>query len=337
MKSSESSPIIEMAFGKTSKKPEKARVEKTQAELREALEKRFGTLTADVQANIDNYKQMLEDGTFEDKDGEETGAGDKRKEIAEAKIEGMLDRTEKMKKTLDSKEKLPQAIPQIEATYTFTDPATKKVEQHEITLDLDKKLQEFLDFYKDTGVDVPPDFESDIQDIWERNSPEIQEAIEQNGFDEVLIMPGSISLTELSDKMKMANGYFTGSNFDDGAGFAGAKSANVDKPRIVLVHKDRAQNLADRPELKQTRNIKGQDVKLDQILTLEDYLVFQKKYFEETGKHLDESGYTWLATNSGARLVSSCWDSGDGELYVHAYDLDVRYGDLGARPSRSFF
>jgi len=72
-------------------------------------------------------------------------------------------------------------------------------------------------------------------------------------------------------------------------------------------------------------------------LTLEDYLVFQRKYFEETGKHLDEDGWTWLATKSGSRLVRSDWDPSDRQLNVNADDLDYQNDDLGARPSRSFF
>ncbi|MEI6397051.1 MAG: hypothetical protein WCO48_03205 [Candidatus Taylorbacteria bacterium] len=344
MPSPESSqpPIIEMAFGaKSGKNPEKARAEKTQTELREALEKRFGTLTADAQVNINNYKQMLEDGTFEDKDGEEAGSGDKRREIAEAKIEDTMNRAEKMKKTLDSKEELPQSAPQIEAQYAPIDAKTgKRGSPETIILDIEKKTQEFLDFYKKTNVDVPSDFKEAIQDIWERDGKEIQEAIEQNGFDEVLIVPASLDIGDLSKKMTMKNGYYdwikSSGNVKslDGIPFT---NSNVDKPRIILVHKDRAQNLKDRPELAQTLNVKGQDVKLDQTLTLEDYLVFQKKYFDETGKHLDEDGWTWLSTKSGARLVHSHWNFGDGKLYVHADGLGYQNGTLGARPSRSFF
>jgi len=86
-----------------------------------------------------------------------------------------------------------------------------------------------------------------------------------------------MQFTELKDKMTMESGYYTGSNFDKGGGFAGAVSQNADKSRLILVHK--TQNLKDRPELKKTLNIKGKDVKLEEALTLEDYLVFQKKYF----------------------------------------------------------
>jgi MoxR-like ATPase len=220
--------------------------------------------------------------------------------------------------------------PKISTSYTHPDG-----KKETITLELEAKLQEFLSFYQKTKVDLPPDFEDTIRNIWEKNQTEIEQAVEQNGFDEMLIIPGNIPLTELKDKMTMERGYYTSLNFNEVGGFTRAVSKNVDKPRIILVHK--TQNLKDRPELKKTLNIKGQDVKPDETLTLEDYLVFQRKYFEETGKHLDEDGWTWLATKSGTRLVYSSWNPGAHKLLVDANDLDFQHGILGVRPSRCFF
>jgi MoxR-like ATPase len=209
--------------------------------------------------------------------------------------------------------------------------------QESITLDLEQKIEEFKDFYAINKIDTPPDFEDSIRKIWENNLDEIQKAVEENGFDEMLLMPANIPLPELNSKM--TEGYkaktWESSNFTEGGGFIKAQSQNVDKPRIVLVHK--AQNLKDNPELTKTLNVKGQDLKLDQILTLEDYLVFQRKYFKEKGKHLDEDDWTWLATKSGARLVDASWDPSDERVDVIAIDLGSQGEDLGARPSRSFF
>ena len=308
-----------------SKKPEKS-----QEELRAILEQRLASLKPPLEEGIREYKQALEDDLFEDKDDEPEGAGEARKEEMQKRLTTLVDRAEKMKEKLDSKESISQTTPEISAVYTRPDG---KVET--ITLDLEAKLQDFLSFYQNTRVDLPPDFEDSIRDVWERNQTEMEQAIEQNGFDDVLIIPGNIPLTELKDKMTMESGYYTGSNFDKGGGFAGAVSQNADKSRLILVHK--TQNLKDRPELKKTLNIKGKDVKLDEALTLEDYLVFQKKYFEETGNHLDEDGWTWLATKSGARLVSSDWNPDDRALNVDADDLAIRHDALGVRPSRCFF
>jgi hypothetical protein len=215
----------------------------------------------------------------------------------------------------------------IEATYN----------QESINLDIEKKLDEFISFYQQNKIDLSPDFEENIREIWSRNIDEIKENIEQNGFSDILLMPENIPLADLNTKM--TEGYKTetweSSNFTEGGGFAGAKSENVDKPRIVLVHK--TQNLKDNPELAKTLNIKGEDAIKSEMLTLEDYLVFQRKYFKETGKHLDEVGATWLATYAGARRVYAGWDPSDGQVYVIADDLSARDERLGARPSRSFF
>lgn len=203
-----------------------------------------------------------------------------------------------------------------------------------IALDLGAKLQEFVSFYQKTKVDLPSDFEVTICNIWEKNQIKIEKAVKQNGFNEMLIIPGNIPLTELKDKMTMGNGYYAFQRFDDGGGFAGAVSQNADKFRLILVHK--TQNLNDRVEFRETLYIKGKHVKLDQTLTLEDYLIFQRKYFEETGKHLDEDCYTWLATKSGARLVNSRWDPDFHELLIDADDLNFQSTHIYIRPSRCF-
>ena len=223
---------------------------------------------------------------------------------------------------------------------TFGDESPAEItatyEQKSINLDIEKKLEEFTLFYKQNNIDLPANFEDNIKEIWNRNADEIKESIEKNGFDDIILMPENMPLPDLHSKM--TEGYvatWQGSNFTDGGSFAGAKSPNVDKMRIVLVHN--VQNLKDHPELKKTLNVKGQDVKLDEVLSLEDYLVFQRKFFKETGKHLDEVGATWLSTKSGSRLVYSNWHPGDRQLNVNALDLDYQNDNLGARPSRSFF
>jgi DNA polymerase III delta prime subunit len=230
---------------------------------------------------------------------------------------------------LFGKEKKSQ-ISEISADYEHPDG-----KRETITLDFEAKLQEFISFYQKTNIDLPTDFEDIVRDLWEKNQDKIEQAIEQKGFDELLIIPGNIPLADLAEKMKMESGNYTSGNFTEGGGFAGAISFNTDKPRLILVHK--TQNLKDRPELASTLNIKGQDVKLDEALTLEDYLIFQKKYFEETNKHLDEDGWTWLATKSAARLVNSYWDPGAHQLVVRACDLAFQGGSLGVRPACCFY
>ena len=321
--------IINMAKG--AKKAEKGeKPEKSQSELRASLETKFKSLKPSLQEGIKEYEQALKDDVFEDQEGEVEGAGEARKEALQKKLSALFDRAEKMKDKLDSKELLSQVTPEISTTYTRPDG-----KKETITLDFEQKLQEFLAFYQKNNITPPHDFEDTVRDLWEKNQMEIEQAIEQNGFDELLIIPGGFSLTELKDKLTMESGYWESSNFKAGNSFAGAKSEDIDKSRIILVHKN--QELTEHPELASTLNIKGQDVKLDKTLTLEDYLVFQKKYFEETNKHLDETKYVWLATKSGARLVRSFWDTDAHQLYVDADDLTLRDDSLGVRPARCFF
>src|SRR3989344_2670441 len=288
--------LIQLA--KSAKSREKP--EKSQEELRATLEKKLSSLELTLQDGIKEYEQALKEDLFEDAEGEEEGAGEARKEAMQTKLTDLIARAEKMKARLDSSEPLPQTTPEISATYTHPDG-----KKETITLDFEAKLQDFISFYQKTKVDLPPDFEDTLREIWDRNQAEIEQALEQNGFDEMLLVPTTPDLADLAEKMKMESGYWEADNFYEGGSFAGAKSQNTDKPRLILVHK--TQNLKDRPELASTLDIKGQDVKLDQSLTLEDYLVFQRKYFEETDKHLDDDGWTWLATKSGPCLVTFDW------------------------------
>ncbi|HOY56480.1 MAG TPA: hypothetical protein PLH37_03645 [bacterium] len=309
---------------------EQAKPEKTQEELRSALRLRLESLQLALEQGMQEYKQALEDGTFEDQEGETEGSGEIRRTEMQKNLTYILDQAEKMKAKLDNSELLPQTTLDTFVQYTHPD---NRVET--ISLDLETKLQDFISFYQTTKVDLPPDFADTVRDIWERNQTDIEQAIEENGFDDLLIIPGNIPLTELKDKMTMENGYWESDNFRGGGSFASAVSQNTDKPRLILVHKTK--NLRDRPELQQTLNIKGEDVRLDQALTLEDYLIFQRKYFAETGKHLDEDGWTWLATKSGVRLVNSNWSYANHQLRVATGVLGLQRGDLGVRLARCFF
>ncbi len=230
---------------------------------------------------------------------------------------------------------------EISAEYSHPDGKSET-----ITLDLEAKLASFLSFYQKTNIDLPSDFEDTIRELWDRNQTEIQEAVEQNGFDDMLIIPADIPLADLAEKMKMEKGYYFYQVKED---FSNVKSQNVDKPRIVLFH-----HTDSLPEITQKT---GLDIHLDitsadaqklyktnpnnYLNTLEDAIVLERKYFEDTGKHL--SDYTkksaqWLpGSKAGARLVYAYWRPTDAGLCVFALDDERHYGYLGLRPSRSFF
>ncbi len=213
----------------------------------------------------------------------------------------------------------------IEVVYTKPDNT-----QETIVLDFEKELADFLDFYKKTGIDLPADFEDSMRDIWNRNQKQIQKEIEGNGFDEVLLVPGKISLEELAKKMIMGYGYRTDGNFAEDGSFRSAMGINVYKSRILLVHK--VKELTDRPELTQTLNIKAEDIDLLKALSLEDYLIFSRKFFEETGEHLDTTKETWTSTKSAGHLIYVKWGQ-KKELCVYSSNINYNNPNIGFRPS----
>jgi len=332
--------ITQMAKGaKKAEKGEKA--EKSQVELREALELKLKSLKPSLQEGIKEYEQALNGDIFEDQDGEAEGAGEIRREAMQAKLSALFDRAEKMKNNLDSGEELAQSAPEISATYAGPDGKAET-----ITLDFEAKFQEFTSFYKKTNLDLPVDFEDNTREIWDKNQTEIEQAIEQNGFDDMLIVPGNIPLADLAEKMKMESGYWLSDNFKNGGNFAGVISPNSDKSRIILFHKKTLPEVQVETGLDVHLNITAGDaLKLfeknpDEHMTLLDFIIMERKVFEDSSVHI--SDYTknsgqWLNTKVGARLVHSCWDPDCGELNVLASDPAHHLGHLGLRPARCFF
>jgi hypothetical protein len=314
---------------------------KSQAELRTALELKLQSLKPTLEEGIKEYEQALEDDVFEDAEGEPAGTGEAKKVAMQNKLTALFDRAEKMRERLDSGEPIPQATPEISTTYTHPDGKTET-----ITLDFEAKLTEFLSFYQKTNVDLPLDFEDTARDLWDRNQAEIEQAITQNGFEDMLIIPGNIPLADLAEKMKMESGNYTGSNFDEGGGFTGAISPNADQPRIILFHKKTLPEVQAETGLDVHLNITaGEALKLfqqkpNEHMTLPDFIIMERKIFEESGIHI--SDYTkksgqWLNTKSGTRLVYSRWFPSDHQLFVNAFDLTYRIDSLGVRPARCFF
>ena len=329
--------ITQMA--KSAEKPK--RPEKSQAELRAALAQRLNSLKPVMQDGMKEYQQALEDGVFEDQPGEAEGIGEARKEAMQNKLTAIFDRAEKMKAKLDSQETLPPAQEEISIAYTNPDG-----KQETINLSLETKLAESLSLYQKTKIDLPPDFEDTVREIWEKNQSEIEQAIEQKGFNDMLIIPTIADIGDFSEKMKMEKGYWTGSNFDEGGGFAGAKNENADKPRIILFHKKSLPKIQKENGLDVHLNITAGDARKlfeqspDEQMNLIDFIIMERKIFDEANIHISdytEKSGQWLNTGTGARLVDSGWDPGNGELDVRANDPEYQHGHLGVRPARCFF
>ncbi len=273
------------------------------------------------------------------KEGEVVGKSESEKtlEKADAEIVGL-------KKFLRTKKREASGGSEFEtvisAEYKTKDEKGKeKVENIEI--DFEKKLEYSMLFYKENGIKVPVNFAEIMIDIWERNMDEMQKSIEKGGFDEAILVPGGLSISDVHTKM--STGYaetYKGSYFTDGGSFEGVTEKTTG-PRIILIHKNNAQNLRDRPELKKTLGMKAGDlIKSGEKLSLIDYLIFQKQYLESTKKHLDEDGWTWLSGSTvknpagGVRVVLASW-LGVG-LYVDADDPGDPNPPFGCRLSRCF-
>ncbi len=324
--------------------------EKSQEELRAILEQKLGSLKPTLQEGIKEYRAALSDGTFEDADGEPAGTGEARKEAMQVRMTTIVDRAEKMRATLDSKETLPQAGDNISINYTYTNPQTNTVEHQEtIDLSIETKLTDFISFYKTTSVDLPPDFEDTMRDIWERNFDEIQKSIEENGFNDILIIPSTPDIGDLSKKMKMESGYYDGINSNttvqtlDGIPFT---NQNSDKPRIILYHNRTLPEVQTTTGLDVHLNITAEDaMKLfkqhpDKHMTLPDFLILEAKIFKRSNIHIsdwNQKSGQWLNTQSGALLVDSYWNPDNRMLDVDAYASTRQRSRLGVRPSRCFY
>jgi len=269
-----------------------------------------------------------------------------RKAVEEATKTGKVEEAQKLKVAFDKNaEELKQLIgaPEISAEYICKDEKGKETKET-ITLNIDEKIEQSKLFYNNHKIELPDDFEDKVNDIWENNQDEILKEIQKKGFDEVLIVPGGLSVPELHKKMTVGyNETYESDNFKEGKSFKGVIE-KTDKTRIVLLHSKNAQNLADRPELSETKGKTAEVfIKAGEKLTLTDYLIFQKQFFEATGKHLDEEGYTWLPGSTvkkdsgGVRVIDVSWGPGYARLFVSAFDAGYSYSSVGCRLSRSFY
>ena len=265
------------------------------------------------------------------------------------------------------KKSLPENVDPVIRT-TFRNPETRA--EQAIEINLQEKISECRTFYRDNfNLSIN---EAEIRSVWDKNYAEIKSESEKYGYDSIIIVPDN--LPSESDVNKKAIETMDGGT---GKGKVAAtkywveqqsiSSIKENKYKIILIHS--AQNLADQPLLKATKGkniidlagidkaevekriasgqelavdfkveIGGQEIEIKaDSLSLEEYEIFQRMYFEKNRKHLDESGWTWLMkSRSGSRVVGSRWRPGDRRLDVSAGDPDDSRDYLGLRLSRSF-
>ncbi|MEI8343747.1 MAG: hypothetical protein WCF93_02215 [Candidatus Moraniibacteriota bacterium] len=297
---------------------------------------------------------------------------EKQFEVAfdEAVKTGKLEKAQQIKTEIENKlASLKEKIIPKEIKAIFTNPENNK--QKEIKFNLAEQIKTWQQFYQTHNLPIPN--EQEIKNSWRKNQKEIQKAMETYGFDKILIIPENLPATE-ELHTQMSQGYtetYQSENFKKAGSFAGAKHTETQKTRIILCHND--QNMYQNPEAnffaKQTlsKNIlqlsglteaqlnakiqNQENIPLDfetqinnqkiQIqaegLSLNEYLILQKQYFQENQKHLDEKGWTWLTkTSSASRIANASWHPGYSQLHVDADDLGTSNDVLGCRLSRSF-
>ena len=288
----------------------------------------------------------------------------------EAVKTGDTTKAKQLKKEIQEKlQSLKEKIIPKEIKANFKNPETNQTK--EITINIQEKIQEFQEFYKSHNLPIPN--EQEIKKIFQKNKAEIQKEIETYGYDNVLIVPENLPNTS-SLEQKMTEGYvatWTGDNFNQANGFVGAKHTESQKAKIILTHNDQNiyQNQNANPFAKATldkdimqlsgltqselarriqnkesipinfeKNINGKNMQVEaEGLSLNEYLILQRQYFEKNQKHLDEKGWTWLPKSfSASRVCSSGWVAGDSQLAVTAGGLGISGDALSCRLSRSF-
>ncbi len=238
-------------------------------------------------------------------------------------------------------EKFPEPI---EAAYSYKDKEGKEKEKT-ITFDFEILLESQRAFYLKHSIELPSDFDETMSDIWDRNEEAITQEIKVNGFDELLMIPGDLDLPTLHTKMSVGyNATYEGSNFKTGGSFAGVREEK--KPRLVLVHN--TANLNDAPVFG-APGIQAKDIMEENQLTLTDWLIWQRMFFDGKGEHPDDwnkKSATWLPGSTipvdptdpskGFRVVDANWAPSVGRLVVSASDASDSNPFLGCRLSRSF-
>jgi hypothetical protein len=267
---------------------------------------------------------------------------------------------ERLKKQIGENIKTIESLltPQINIHYTYTNPETKTEYQEDIHIDIEQQIQEHIAFYKQTNINLPPNFQETALDIWNRNYAEIQSQIEQHGFNGILIVPGNIPLGELSEKMKIKKGYcdwiVSNSTVPDLKNVP-LQSTGTDKPRIILYHKKTLPEIQEQNGVDVHLGIKAEkaqelyDKNPNHYLgTIEDLIILERITYRPKNTPQDKDFHIsdW-DTNSGcwllgtkqrgsSRFVRCDWDPGGSALIVHAGVALNSDSHLGCRPSRYF-
>ena len=216
-------------------------------------------------------------------------------------------------------------------------------EGKEVKIKVQEQLKQWKKLYADNGIDwidLPESIE-----LTEEQAQEIRRLIEL-GLDTMMIIPENIVNTgERYEKLhqKMSKGYKKtdqADNFKNDGGFEGIKDKQSGL-RIVMVKN--IQELEEDDLHKETLDKSLDDLEAEdgifkknkvRGLSPSEYLIFQRKYFNETGKYLDSVGWTWLPEvkrSASGCVPSADWDPVRTQLDFRSDTADDRDGYLGCR------
>ena len=151
-------------------------------------------------------------------------------------------------------------------------------------------------------------------------------------------------LHELMSEGYKSKTYYSGNYNDDGG--IGASLDSRKGLRIVIARK--AKELRDDEKLNETveksiDDLEAKDGMFEKYgvggMTEAEYLIFQRRYFEETNKHLDETRWTWLAASRrprSGRVPYGRWHPDFGRLSFYSSDPDLQSVFRGCRLAGSF-
>ena len=257
-------------------------------------------------------------------------------ELKKAIESGKTEKAKELKTQIEQKlQSLKEKLYPKEISANFKNSETNKTK--EIKFNIPEIIEIQKAFY--AGKEGMPNFnENEVKKIFQKHKAEIQKEMETYGYDTITIIPANLPTTETLNQ-KMTEGYknatYQGVKFED------IKTSESQKTRIILTHSDQNiyNNLEANPFLKATLGKSIDQLSEENIegLSLNEYLLIQRQYFETTQKHLDENGWTWLPkSRSASRVVDAYWTPALGWLIVTASDPGVSGGSLGCRLSRSF-
>jgi len=254
-------------------------------------------------------------------------------------VDGMLKLRDKINAEIDKMyDELLDKFPELNVIEATTP------EGNEVRFEISEQLKYWKKFYQDRGIDWIKLPERIL--LKKEQRQEIIRLIEKVGMDKMLIIPENLADTgERYEKLheKTTEGYkesYQSDNFKKDGGFAGIKNKS-NGLRIIMV-KD-VQNLEDDDFYSQTKGKSVKDLEAKEGIfekyrvrgiDLAVYLIWQREYYERTGKDLDKTGWTWLPeakSPSSSSILTAHWNPDDECLDFDPDPFDEPGDNLGCR------